>query len=416
MKVRFKLKKTERKAQQEQPLRYYRRLTLALICSLTILLSACSLFPAPSQTGAGVDFTTPTVSSTSTVSATPSFKPSPITLLPPVNCPSLSINWDSLIGTKANVNKAQKVICGNLEGNGALTALVLVRYYTPDATMDFYVYDNLGGTPVQRFVVRGLAQGDAQISPTNTIITAQNADHDPLGANLFKEYQWNGAGFGQIEFPGLFPDMTHYQAEQVQASVNAQLAQATATPTAPHDVWQNSAFPVVGRLAQELFRWPASQETNSVVTYNSGLGQYVIQATNLGPGGGGFVATLFRLDNVPTNIFEVKQISSIDGTLLLASPAANAQVTSPVKLSGSYQSSGTILGRVVLYNDTYLIMSDTGPIHGSASTGNATFAPSISYHLNASGTQEGLVAFYTTNQNNIALTNQMVMVKVFFST
>src|ERR1700730_14232326 len=108
MKVRYKLKKMERKAQQEQPLRYYRRLPLALICSLTILLSACSLFPAPSQTGAGVDFTTPTVSSTGTVSATPSFKPSPITLLPLVNCPSLSINWDSLIGTKANVNKAQK--------------------------------------------------------------------------------------------------------------------------------------------------------------------------------------------------------------------------------------------------------------------------------------------------------------------
>ncbi len=119
---------------------------------------------------------------------------------------------------------------------------------------------------------------------------------------------------------------------------------------------------------------------------------------------------------MPTNIFEVKQISSIDGTLSLISPASGVQVTSPVKVSGSYLSSGTILGRVVLYNDSYLIISDTGPIHGSAATGTVAFAPAVSYHLDSSGMQEGLVAFYATNQNNIVLTNQMIMVKVLFST
>lgn len=415
MKTQFKLIRSKKKDRREHS-RYYDRLFYVLVCSLMTLVSACSLFPTPSQTGAGADVSTPTVSSTHIASATPSVNSSSITLQPPVNCPALSINWDRLVGTKSNVNKVQKVICGNLDGNGVLTALVLVRYYTSDATMDFYVYDNLGGTPTQRFAVRGLAQGDAQISPTNTVITAQNADRDPLGVNLFKEYQWNGSGFSQIDFPGMFPDMTHYQAEQVQASVNAQLAQATATPTAPHDVWQNSAFPVVSRLAQDLFHWPAAQVNNSVVTYNVGLDQYVIQATNLGPGGGGFTATLFRLDNVPTNIFEVKQIGSIDGTLSLASPAANVQLTSPVRVNVSYQSSGTILGRVLLYNDIYLIIGDTGPIRGSASTGNVTFAASAAYRLATPGLQEGLVAFYATNQNNIVLVNQIVMVKVLLST
>ncbi len=284
MKALSKFICTKRGARPERPLWHFNRCMLALVCILMILLSACSLFPAPTQDGSGEDTITPTVIPTSNASATPESRPTTITMLPPVNCPALSVNWDTLVGTKANVNKVQKVICGNLEGNGAMTALVLVRYYSPDATLDFYVYDNLSGRPVQRFVVRGLAQGDAQISPTNTIITAQNANHDPLGVNLFKEYQWNGAGFVQIEFPGLYPDLTHYQAEQVQASVNAQLAQATATPTAAHTVWQDSAFPVVSRLAQDLFHWPSSQVTNSVVTYNSSQGQYVIQATNLGPG------------------------------------------------------------------------------------------------------------------------------------
>src|SRR5205085_12122003 len=134
---------------------------------------------------------------------------------------------DRLVGTKANVNKVQKVICGPIE-NGALAALVNVRYYSADARLDLYVYDNLSGTPSRRFVVQGLAQGDARISPTSTIITAQNANNDPLGINLFKEYQWDGSTFAQIVFPSLFPDVTHYQAEQAQAQVIAPQAQVTA--------------------------------------------------------------------------------------------------------------------------------------------------------------------------------------------
>ena len=71
----------------------------------------------------------------------------PTITLQVVGCPALSINWDSLIGTHTNVNKVQKVTCGSLEGNGLLQALVNVRYYTPGAKLDFYVYDNLSGTP-----------------------------------------------------------------------------------------------------------------------------------------------------------------------------------------------------------------------------------------------------------------------------
>jgi hypothetical protein len=264
-------------------------------------------------------------------------------------------------------------------------------------------------------VVPGLAQGDAQISPTSTIITAQNANNDPLGVNLFKEYQWDGSTFAQIVFPGLFPDVTHYQAEQVQAQVNAQQAQVTATPGASANTWQASAFPVVSRLAQDVFHWPSSQTQTSIVTYNSRDAIYIVKVTNYGPGGGGFIATLFRLDDVATNIFEVKEITSIDGTMSLTSPASGVQVTSPVKVSGSYQSTGTILGRVVLYDNSFVTIADTGAIHGSASTGNVSFSPSVSYHLSTRGLQEGLVALYVTNQNNIAVSNQVLLVKVLFS-
>ncbi|MDQ6645293.1 MAG: hypothetical protein M3Y76_12665, partial [Chloroflexota bacterium] len=90
-------------------------------------------------------------------------------------------------------------------------------------------------------------------------------------------------------------------------------------------------------------------------------------------------------------------------------------LTSPVKVSGSYNSTGTILGRAALYDDTYVLLGDTGATHGSASTGLVTFAPTVSYKLDARGLQEGIVAFYVTNQNNIALSNQVILLKVFFS-
>ena len=390
---------------------------LILLFSMVVLLSACSNpFQRPAQSGTpqpnagNIDTPTPIVSPTTGPSG-------PKINFQAVGCPStLSINWDKLVGTKAGVNKVQTVTCGTFE-NGALAALVNVRYYSPDAKMDFYVYDNLFGAPAKRFGVPGLLGGDAQISPTNTIITAENPNNDPLGPNLFKEYQWNGSTYAQILFPGMYPDMTHYQAEKDQANVNAQLAQTTATPTASNNVWQTSAFAVVNKMAQDVFHWSSSTIKNTVVTFNSPTQTYVIQTTNYGPGGGGFTTSLFRLDNVVTNIFEVKQVTSIDGTALLNSPSNGlAQpLPSPIKVSGSYQSSGTILGRVAVYNDTYVLVGDTNAIHGSASTGSVSFAPSVSYHLEARGLQEGLVAFYVTNQNNIVTSNQVVLAKVFLS-
>lgn len=418
MKVRSVLSPKKWKDESRQPLRFNQLKIggVALLFSLTmLLLSACTNpLQGPVKSGTpqpGVGNVTPTFMVTPT--ATPS---GPTITFSSTGCPSTlpAINWDELVGTKAGVNKVQKVSCGTFEG-GALAALVNVRYYLPDAKMDFYIYDNLTGTPAKRFEVQGLIGGDAQISPTGTIMTAENPNNDVLGVNLFKEYQWNGSGYVQILFPGMYPYMTHYQAEQAQAGINAQLAQTTATPTAKSSIWQNSAFSVVSRMALDVFHWSSTQ--NSIVTYNTPSSTYIIQTTNLGPGGGGFITTLFRLDNVATNMFEVKQVTSLDGTVVLSSPPNDLTqpLTSPLKVSGSYNSSGTLLGRVVVYNDTYRSVGDTGAIHGSASTGAVSFAPSVSYSLDSKGMQEGLVAFFVTNQNNIVNSNQVVLAKVFLS-
>jgi hypothetical protein len=378
-----------------------------LLCCLLTLLSACTNpFFAPSQSGNN-ETTTLTNSPTPVVSPTPTVKPPTITLQV-VGCPTLSINWDSLIGTHANVNKVQKVMCGNLEGIGSLQALVSVRYYTPDAKLDFYVYDYLAGTPAQKLKVQGLINGDTNISPTGTIITAEIGMSGLSSAvpNLFKEYKWNGTTFEQILFPGLYPDVTHYQAEKSQALY------VSTGGTSGKESWRTSGVLVAEHLAFSVFRWP--NITKSVVKNNL-VDPIIVQITNNGPGGGGFIATLYHLDGVSTNILEITNVTSTNGSVSLTNPTVGSQVTSPVSVQGNYVASGSILGRVVLYDNTYLTVGDTGALHSSLTTGSASFSVVIPYILNARGVQEGVIAFFATTQNNTAFINQVVMMKVFLS-
>jgi hypothetical protein len=386
---------------------------LILLCSLlAMLLSACtSFFATPTQSGTPTSGAT---SSTATAIASPTARPVlPTITLQVSGCPSLSINWDSLVGTHANVNKVQKVICGSLTGVGTLDALVGVRYYSPDARLDYYVYDNLGGTPSQRFSRQGLLNGDALISSVGTIVTAEINPDDPIKGlvDLFKEYQWNGATFGQVLFPGIYPDVTRYQAEQAQAQVKQELAagQTQATMT---DGWRLAPAGGVTRLARNIFHW--TNFSVALPLHSALLTVLPITVTNLAAGGGGFIAVVHHLNENPANIFEIEQVNSINGSAGLNSPVAYAHLSSPVSVSGSSQASGSILGQAVLYDDVYTIVGNSGAIHSPASSGYVQFTVSIRYSL-APGLEEGVVAFFPTAQSNIALSNQAILVKVLLS-
>jgi hypothetical protein len=386
--------------------------SIGMLAALVLLLSACNLLGTPSQTGGSG---TPVLTSITPTQVT---SPTPVPTLPTITlqvvgpCPSsLANSWDHVVGTKPGVAKVQKVMCGSLEGSGSLDALVIVRYYTPDYKMDFFVYDNLTGTPNRRFAVQGLVQGDAQISPAGTIITSQLVSNVPIPPNVFKEYQWSAAtaSFAQILFPGLYPDVTHYQAERAQFVANTYAAQGK-TP------WQDSANSVVNKLASDIFHWTLT--TTKTVTFNPPTSTYIVQETNTGTGGGGFVATLFHLDNVTTNIFEISKIAPLDAGTRISSPVPGVPpLTSPVSVNvtSQDQASGRVLGEVMIYDDTYTIVGNSGAIPSTGSGGYVNFTQLVSYHLNAPGLQEGVVAFLGTNQNNTSLSNQVAMVKVFFS-
>src|SRR5438874_4789452 len=250
-----------------QRTRFLRRGVVLLLCVLALLLSGCgSLFQPPARSGTpqggAITFSTPTVA----VSPTASTTAPPTISLQVVGCPTtLSLNWDKLVGTQANVNKVQKVICGSLEGAGTLEALIDVRYYTGNARLDFAVYDNLFGAPMRRFNVSALLKGDAEVSSVGTIITAELNPGDVIQGppDLFKEYQWNGAAFAQVPYPAIYPDATRYQAERAQSLVSSELAGlAPGQPTTQiRDYWRLTTGGVVSHLALSILHWSSTDFT-----------------------------------------------------------------------------------------------------------------------------------------------------------
>jgi hypothetical protein len=121
------------------------------------------------------------------------------------------------------------------------------------------------------------------------------------------------------------------------------------------------------------------------------------------------------LNEDPNNIFEVWQVTSSDGNSSISSPATYAQLRSPVSISGSAMASSSIIGQVVVYDDMFINVGTSDPIRSVVSGNIVQFTNTVKYQLNASGLEEGAIAFYATNQNNVAISNEVVMVKVFLS-
>jgi hypothetical protein len=73
-----------------------------------------------------------------------------------------------------------------------------------------------------------------------------------MKADLFREFNWSSkeGTFVQVAFPGLFPDLTRWQAEQDQLTVNQ-----------GQHAWKNDPAQVARNLAVKLLTWSASAQT-----------------------------------------------------------------------------------------------------------------------------------------------------------
>jgi hypothetical protein len=260
--------------------------------------------------------------------------------------------WEKILGIQPGVNKVERVSFANIMNSSSLQAVVTVRYTGPDARLDVYVFNNItSAKPTQLFKLSGLLKGDAKISGYNTILTAEvdknsnlNAGK-PMGkwqADLFREFKWdNGQGkLVQTAFPGIFPDLTRYQAEADQAWVNK-----------GHDTWKYDPAAVAKATAVKFLQWK-----NVSAKVLSGGGSNNVYATvrvtapvmpNLG-----LKVTLSRLEGNIHNIWVVIAIE--DGSALtLTSIVPRSLVASPVKLEGRGGAFESQIGTAIVLDHLY---------------------------------------------------------------
>jgi len=274
--------------------------------------------------------------------------------------------------------------------------LITVRYDGTGQVLDVYVYNNITDpSPTQIFKLQNLYKGNARISGYNTLLTAE-VDQDSsvnkhvssnatLTQDLFREFKWSdGAGtLIPVTFPGIFPDLTRYQAETAQAQVNQ-----------GHQPWRLSAIQTAQALAANLLHWtPNAPATILSGGGNSDLNAVVtVKSTN--PGSATITVTLSRLEgNSKGNIWEATSVTSPD--LSLAIPTDRDLLTSPITVKGTGNAFEGKVGKIIVLDHLY---TDIGHawVQGDAGNGSTSFSISVAYNSTfKSGIQEGVLALYS---------------------
>ncbi len=303
-------------------------------------------------------------------------------------------HWNSIVGVHGD-QRVEMVSCGNLLNNPSLQALVTVRNPGSDRLLDSYVYTTITSThPTQLFKLQGLNRGQAKISPYNTIITAEVDLHSSLNKgqpsakltlDLFREFRgFDTAGtFVQVSFPGMFPDLTRWQAEADQEKVNH-----------GRDTWKLDAVKTAKRFAEKFL------QAGGTTTLVSGGSPHDLDAlVNLAfpsPGGGGppriTKVTLSRLEGNANGIWEVTAVEA--DWLFISSPQSGltTHMSNPVTVTGFGPQFEAQIGVVWVLDhlDTKIGQAFAMAPRGTSPPTNftVTFPYTSSYQA---GAQEGIV-------------------------
>ena len=388
---------------------------VAVVIVLALIFSVFAIFIAqPGKQSSSQS--TPTTAPGTTVTTTPGNKatPSPGVTQGPQNGPpgvNTTAYWDTILGTEGTNGKVESVSFANIMGNASLQALVTVRHSDANNTLDVYVFNNITSkNPTQIFKLAGLIKGDAKISYYNSIMTAEVNANSTLNAgksvaqmtpDLYREFAWVNGLMAQIAFPGIFPDMTRYQAEADQAGVNA-----------GHDPWKTDAAAVAQALEAKFLNWQRTVTTKVV----SGGGPNDVYATvqvqeapiqNAQPT---IVVTLSRLEGNTHNMWVAIGVTD-SSTLTLKNITARQSISSPVTLEGTGATYEGVIGQAVVYDQVY---ADIGhaTVHSNTGAGTGSYTTYVSYQSSFHGVQEGIVAVYQDMAGLSAENETAVMVKV----
>ncbi len=341
--------------------------------------------------------------SSTTAANTNSATPTTQIILGGQPCPaavSAPSHWDSIVGTQNGVSTVEGVSCATLIGVPVLQALVTVRYQGTGSNLDVYVFNNIAdASPVQLFKLQGLNKGDARISAYSTILTAEvdlgssvNSNQPDTGVvqDLFREFKWSGGAgtFVQVTFPGIFPDLTRYQAEADQEQVNQ-----------GHQPWKLDADMTANALAVYMLKWSTSARATTVSGGGSRDLDAVVTVNSTSPGGGTITVTLSRLEgNSNGGIWEATSVQA-GNVATITAPVNRDLLTSPVTVAGIGPAPGGSIGRVMILDHLYNAIG-RADVTGTTGTGNGntTFSVSVTYQTTfRGGAEEGVVALYIDN-------------------
>jgi hypothetical protein len=315
-------------------------------------------------------------------------------------CPAAvqsAAHWATIMGTSAT-QKVEGVLCGYLMGVPTLQAVVKVRYRGTASLLDIAVYAHIASTnPSRIFSLKGLPHGDVGISNYNTLLTGeidpQSGQQAQVQQDLYREFRWSdGAGtLVQIAFPGLFPDLTRYQAEFEQGEVNTGQGLQQ---------WRLSAVTTAQNFAEFVLGW----DPNTPTTVLSGGGTHdakaLILVKNASVGGATIKLSLSRLElNTNGGIWEVTDVAT-DG-MAIASPQNAQQMTSPMQVKWVETAfAGKPTTIMVFDHDRTEIGQAT--VTQASGIGKTHIATSISFSSSFQGeTQEGIIALYAYTGNHV---------------
>lgn len=371
-----------------------RCLRAGIFCGLVLLLAACGGNSGTSKIDATAT-PAPNMATASNATATLPAEVSP----GPQTCPATVKDhsyWNPLIPTQPGVSQVESITCGYLKGTSTLQALVAVRHDGTGKILDVYVYDNItGASPTQIFKLQNLYKGDAKISASSTVLTAEvdqasSANNNQAEAaftqDLFREFKWSTATgtLVQIAFPGIFPDLTRYQAETDQARVSQ-----------GHQSWKLSATQTAQALGAQLLQW----DTKAQATLVSGGGPQDIQAVvhlkNTSPGGNGITITMSRLEGNSSGIWIVTGVAT--NGLSIAQPQTASLIPNSTTITGTGNAFEGVIGAVTILDHLYTSIGQS-TVHGKNGNGSTTFSTKVtSQPTFKNGNEEGLVMLTAEN-------------------
>ncbi len=385
-------------------------LSASVLLIIVLLVTGCSGNSGSSNNSTPTASSSVATTSTATPGSTPQVKLGTQPCPDAVKAPSY---WDPIVGTQSGVSQVGRVTCANLIGQPSLQALILVGYQGTGMVVDAYVYNNITNPrPTQIFKLQSLYKGDALISAYNTVITAE-VDHESsinkgqpnarLTIDLYREFKWSdGAGtLVPVTFPGIYPDLTRYQAEAVQQQVNQ-----------GHQPWRLSATQTAQNLAASLLQW--TNTASAAITSGGGQDEVnaVVTVKSPFPGGSTITIALSRLEgNANGGIWEATSVNSPG--MSITRPQDRDRLSSPTTVTGSGNSFEGVIGKVVILDHLY---TDIGHANATGTSGsNATFTTNVTYNSTfKTGSQEGVVALFSYGGANSAITGA-VMVKEMLS-